>query len=205
MIIYIRSKENLMAQKKSIDDASVLEKALLVISELGPEGFTLADIGKAVGLAPATLMQRFGSKKQLLILAARQMNAKLRKDLEELKQKKLPWEQELILLLGDIPDGFDSRQDIANSLGVLKLDIVDPELHPAARQLFDTLRERILELLQEGQSEGQLDVSVDAKVIAWELDALRHGLVIQWCISGNGTLKKWLEKGFENYFKRIKR
>lgn len=51
-----------MAQKKSIDDQSVLEKALLVISEWGPEAFTLADVGKTVGLAPAILMQRFGSK-----------------------------------------------------------------------------------------------------------------------------------------------
>lgn len=78
-----------MAQKKTIDDQSVLEKALLVISEHGPESFTLADVGRAVGLAPATLMQRFGSKQQLLILAAKQANVKLRGDLEELKKEKI--------------------------------------------------------------------------------------------------------------------
>ena len=55
-----QSKE--MSRKKNIDDATVLEKALLVISDRGPESFTLTDIGKAVGLAPATLLQRFGSK-----------------------------------------------------------------------------------------------------------------------------------------------
>lgn len=194
-----------MAQKKSIDDQSVLEKALFVISERGPDAFTLADVGKAVGLAPATLMQRFGSKQQLLILAAKQANVKLRQDLEELKKQKLPWDQELIHLVSAIPEGFGSRQDIANSLGVLKLDMVDPELHPIARHLFESLRERIQELIQKGQAIGQIDASVDPKNITWELDALRHGLVIQWCLSGNDTLQKWLKGGFENYFKRIKK
>jgi AcrR family transcriptional regulator len=194
-----------MAQKKSIDDQSVLEKALLVISKQGPEKFTLADVGKAVGLAPATLMQRFGSKQQLLILAAKQANVKLRNDLDELKQKRLPWDQELIHLLSAVPEGFGSRQDIANSLGVLKLDMIDPELHPIARHLFESLRQRIQELLLEGQISKQLDPSFDVNIITWELDALRHGLVIQWSLSGNGTLQKWLEKGFNNYFKRIKK
>lgn len=194
-----------MAQKKSIDDQSVLEKALLVISEQGPEKFTLADIGRAVGLAPATLMQRFGSKQQLLILAAKQANAKLRSDLEELKKKNLPWDQELIHLLSTVPEGFGSRQDIANSLGVLKLDMIDPELHPIARHLFESLRQRIQELIQEGQSSKQLDPSFDVSIITWELDALRHGLVIQWTLSGKGTLQKWLENGFNHYFERIKK
>jgi AcrR family transcriptional regulator len=193
-----------MPPKKSIDDQSVLEKALLVISEQGPEAFTLADVGKVVGLAPATLMQRFGSKQQLLILAAKQANVKLKKDLKDLKKRKLLWDQELIHLLSAIPEGFGSRQDIANSLGVLKLDMIDPELHPIARHLFESLRKRIQELLQEGLSTGELDASMDAEVIAWELDALRHGLVIQWCLSGSGSLQKWLKRGFENYFKRIK-
>lgn len=192
-----------MAQKKTIDDQSVLEKALSVISRHGPDSFTLADVGKAVGLAPATLLQRFGSKQQLLTLTAKQANIKLKDDLEKLRRKKLPWDQELIHLLSAMPKGFGSRQNIANSLGVLKLDMVDPELHPIARRLFKTLRQRIKELLLEGQAYRQLDASLDVEVITWELDALRHGLVIQWTLSGKGTLQKWMQKGFQNYFKRI--
>lgn len=193
-----------MAKSKSINDESVLDKALLVISELGPESFTLADVGKVVGLAPATLVQRFGTKQQLLIRAAKQANVKLGQELEKLKKKNLRWDKELIYLLTGMPEGFGSRQDIANSLGVLKLDMIDPELHPIARNLFKVLRQRIQELLSQGQSSGQLDPSFDVKLITWELDALRHGLVIQWTLSGQGTLARWLHKGFQIYLKRIK-
>ncbi len=180
-----------MPPKKSINDALVLEKALLVISELGPETFTLADIGKAVGLSPSTLMQRFGSKQALLIKAAKHVPAKMKTELNNLKMKELPWDEELITLLCDLPEGFGTRQDIANSLGLLKLDMIDPELHPIARNLFEQLRARIKELLEQGQLDD----------LAWELDALRHGLIIQWALSGTGPLQDWLQKGLSNYLK----
>lgn len=147
-----------------------------MISEYGPERFTLAQVSNFVGLAPATLMQRFGSKINLLILAVKQANVKLRQDLQELKRKILKWNQELIHLLSAVPKGFGSREEIANSLGVLKLDMVDPELHPIARLLFETLRQRIHESLEEGRPFFQVE---NLNAINWELDAFRHGLVVQ--------------------------
>lgn len=191
-----------MTKKKLIHDDLILEKALLVISEYGPERFTLAQVAEVVGLAPATLVQRFGSKNNLLILAAKHANVKLQQDLQELKRKNLNWDQELVHLLSTVPEGFGSRQQIANSLGVLKLDMVDPELHPIARLLFKTLRQRIHELLEEGRHSLQVE---DVNGIAWEIDALRHGLVIQWTLSGEGMLEKWLKNGFEKYLKRLKK
>ncbi len=188
-----------MPPKKTIDDVLVLEKALLVISELGPETFTLADVGKAVGLSPATLMQRFGSKQALLIKAAKHVPDKLGVDLEKIKAKALTWDVELVMLLSELPEGFGTRQDIANSLGLLKLDMVHPELHPIARQLFEQMRVRIKELLQRGRSHGELSSQNDVDALAWELDALRHGLVIQWTLSGDGPLQDWLQKGLQNY------
>lgn len=191
-----------MPPRKLIDDDQVLEKALLVISELGPETFTLADIGKAVGLSPATLLQRFGSKHSLLIKAARHVPKRLNVDLEKLKKKTLSWDAELVAFLSEMPDGFGTRQDIANSLGLLKLDMIDPELHPIARQLFEELREKIKELLERGKAKGELAPETDVNKLTWELDALHHGLVIQWTLSGDGSLQYWLQKGLNNYLKR---
>lgn len=190
-----------MPPKKSIDDDQVLEKALLVISELGPETFTLADIGKAVGLSPATLIQRFGSKHALLIQAAKHVPAKLNTDIEKRKSKALPWDAELVKFLSEMPEGFGTRKNIANSLGLLKLDMIDPELHPIARKLFEQLRGRVQELLEQGKAKGQLAPETDVQELVWELDALRHGLVIQWTLSGNGSLQQWLQKRLHKYLK----
>ncbi len=191
-----------MSRSKSVDDTTVLEKALLVISERGPETFTLADVSEVVGLSPATLLQRFGSKRKLLIAAAKQANATLDSDLKTLKAKELPWNEELTLLLGGVPEGFGTREDIANSLGLLRLDMVDTELHPIARKLFMHLRGRVKELLSTARELGKLNSNIDLDAMTWELDALRHGLVIQWSLSGKGTLKAWLSQGIHNYLDR---
>lgn len=194
-----------MSQKKLLDDETVLKQALLAFSVHGAENFTLADIGRWVGLAPATLLQRFGSKQQLLVQAAKQAHIQLKQDLEILKNRNLPWDEELLELLSGMPEGFGSRHEIANSLGILKLDMIDPELHPIARTLFNSLRMRIEELLTKGASQGDLDPSLAISEITWELEALRHGLVIQWTLSGEGTLHPWIQNKFTSYLKRLKK
>ncbi|MFI5344024.1 MAG: TetR/AcrR family transcriptional regulator [Chlamydiales bacterium] len=188
-----------MSRKKNIDDATVLEKALLVISDRGPDSFTLNDIGKAVGLAPATLLQRFGSKQSLLILAAKHAGSQLNQSLKKHKKKQLAWDKELIAILGELPDGFGTRQDIANSLGLLKLDMIDPQLHPIAREHFCKFREKVKTILQQARSKGHLPATEDIEILSWQLDALRHGLVIQWTLNGDGDLQNWLQKGLRNY------
>jgi len=41
------------------------------MGELGPAKLTLARVAKAAGLSPATLVQRFGSKRALLLALAK--------------------------------------------------------------------------------------------------------------------------------------
>jgi len=52
-------------------NSDIVLAAIRVIERLGPSRLTLADVAKEAGLAPATLMQRFGSKRGLLLAVAR--------------------------------------------------------------------------------------------------------------------------------------
>jgi AcrR family transcriptional regulator len=55
-----------MARTKSVSDEVLLDAALGLIGRGGPAVLTFAALGEATGLAPATLVQRFGSKEGLL-------------------------------------------------------------------------------------------------------------------------------------------
>src|ERR1700689_2718769 len=55
---------------RGIDDAAILRAAVDVIGRGGPVGLTLAAVAAEVGLVPGTLVQRFGSKRGLLIALA---------------------------------------------------------------------------------------------------------------------------------------
>src|SRR5260370_25166553 len=60
-----------MGGPRTMPDAAVLEASARVMSRYGPKDFTLAHIAREAGLAPATLIQRFGSKRGLLLALAR--------------------------------------------------------------------------------------------------------------------------------------
>lgn len=83
--------------------------------------------------------------------------------------------------------------------------MVDSELHPIARELMERLRTRIMELLDRAKAEGQLATKTDTNALAWELDALRNGLVIQWTLNGEGPLREWLQHGLLSYLEGKKR
>ena len=60
-----------MSRHRTLPDEQVIAAAARVIGRLGPARLTLADVAREAGLAPATLLQRFGSKRGLLLEVAR--------------------------------------------------------------------------------------------------------------------------------------
>ena len=56
-------------------DADILAAAGRAIGRVGPVELTLADVAGELGLSPATLVQRFGSKRGLLLALAAQCAA----------------------------------------------------------------------------------------------------------------------------------
>ena len=55
---------------RTVADDKIIEAAAKVIGRVGPGNLTLADVGKEAGLSAATLVQRFGSKRGLLLAMA---------------------------------------------------------------------------------------------------------------------------------------
>lgn len=53
-------------RRKQVPDSEVLDVALDVLHARGPQALTFAALAAASGLAPATLVQRFGGKADLL-------------------------------------------------------------------------------------------------------------------------------------------
>src|SRR5262245_43040121 len=66
-----RGSLEMSPRPRTVDDRGILEAASRIILKLGPGKFTLADVGREAGLSAATLVQRFGSKRALLLALAR--------------------------------------------------------------------------------------------------------------------------------------
>src|ERR1700753_3871781 len=77
-----------MPRKKTISDADVLAAATRAMYARGPADFTLARVAKAAGIAPATLIQRFGDKHGLIVAAVTHDNALFAEALAKLPKGK---------------------------------------------------------------------------------------------------------------------
>ncbi|MDP8981022.1 MAG: TetR/AcrR family transcriptional regulator, partial [Acidobacteriota bacterium] len=64
-----------MGRRKLTPDTDVLTATMRVVNRVGPGRLTLADVAAEAGLAPATLLQRFGSKRGLLLAVVEQSMA----------------------------------------------------------------------------------------------------------------------------------
>lgn len=174
-------------------DADVLRAVARVLLRLGPSRFTLADVSAESGLSPATLLQRFGSKRGLLLAFARgaaddaaapflRARAAIPSPLEALRAA-----------LAGSADDLHGRREIANSLAVLLDDITDDEMRAAAARHAERTETAIRDLLDEAIAAGEL-APADTAALALSVQAAHNGALIQWALRGSGPCDAWIHR-----------
>ena len=180
-----------MPRRKSISDEEILDRALPVIAEAGPGRFTLADVAKAVGVAPATLLQRFGDKHTLTERAFARDN-----------ERFIPWLESLPEGVGaDVVIGiyseatklFGDSPSLADHLLWLREDIRDPAMNRLALRRFRLFRTAIVRRLPP--------LPIPPQRAARLLDAQYHGAVVQWALEPKGKLADFVTRSLRDWFR----
>lgn len=169
-----------MTRQKTVSDDAVLDATLRVLTEVGPARFTLALAGAAAGLAPATLMQRYGSKHALIVAALQRSNVGLRAAIAELVRGG-PSEARLLAFLTDLARSLGDREAMAHNLSLLSEDMRDPDLAALAAERSAMLRTAIGQLLPA-------DLTVPSAEAAPMIEAQWHGAIIQAALMGESDI-----------------
>jgi AcrR family transcriptional regulator len=180
-----------MPRRKLISDEEILERALRVMAQSGPGGFTMADVAREVGVASATLFQRFGDKQTLIERVFARDNERFVAWLEGLPagvgaDAVIHVYSEATKLFGDDPS-------VADHLLWLREDIRDPTLNRLALERFKLFRAVILKRLHA------MPISPDRA--ADLLDALYHGSVVQWALEPRGRLADFVTASLRDCFR----
>jgi len=155
-----------MARPRSKSDEEVMAATMRAVSLHGVSGLTLAHVGAEAGLAPSTLAERYGSKRALLLAAARSGTSTARRI-----EADTPIDY-LVALAGSIGD----RRAFAHHLAFLELDVADPEFRAAAA-------DHVAAVLARLESFGLSAPDARALYVAY------NGALVLWALTGEGPLE----------------
>jgi AcrR family transcriptional regulator len=172
---------------RKVSDDDIFAAAYRTMQRLGPSELTLAEIAAEAGLTAGALVQRFGSKRQLLITLAegvaksagdfiRALRLKHRSPLAAIRDYA-----ECMAQLAQTPEA------LARNLAYLTVDISDPELRKHLLVQSRATREGLHELLNEAVQRHELRKNTDTKTLAWMLETMIGGALFSWAIYREGT------------------
>jgi AcrR family transcriptional regulator len=178
---------------RTIADAQIIEAAAKVIGRVGPGNLTLADVGKEAGLSAATLVQRFGSKRGLLLAMATSAAESMDACFAMVRAAHPSPLAALVAAATDITRYFDTPEEVANHLSFLQMDLSDPDFHRlmviSSRKTLEGYRR----LLREAVDAGEL-VECDIERLARAITAICGGSLIQWAVFKRGAAVAWVRQ-----------
>lgn len=181
-----------MPRPRTINDAEILAAAARTIAREGPANLTLAAVAAEVGLAAATLVQRFGSKRGLLLALVRQAVPELGGSFENARKHHGSPLEALHAALAGVASLVRSPEELANHLAFLQMDLSDPEFRWHAADHARAMRGEIQALLDDALSAGQLAGDTDVRRLARAVQVTYNGALIAWALTGDGELREAL-------------
>jgi AcrR family transcriptional regulator len=186
-----------MPRPRTVSDDQILRAVAEALGEKGPAEFTLADVGARAGLSPATLLQRFGSKRALLLeLAETSPRWAEQKFIEAAARQRSP-RKALIVALKAMTTSVASPEAMANNLAFLHIDLSDPEFHALAQKHAKSFRGGIEGFLRDAKQAGEIAPQTDTKRLAEAVEAVYNGALITWAIHRKGRIENHLQKQLE--------
>lgn len=183
---------------RKASDEEIFAAVYRVISRLGPMQVTLAEIAREAGVTASALVQRFGSKRELLLAfaglgpeATRHLFARLR-ETHDSPLAALRAYADCIAAMAETPEA------LAHHLGYLQLDIGDPDFRRhVGRQARITDRE-LTRLLEKAVAAGELTPEVEPARLARTVQAVVGGSLFSWAFRPRGTAARWVRQDLEN-------
>ena len=184
-----------MPRPRTISDEAILDAVLALAHRVGPARVTFAGAAEEAGLSAATLVQRFGTKRELL-LAADKRGIDLWVGALDRSTGASPLGRVIEgLVLAVDPD--TTPEQMANSVAMLQLDLADPDFHTETLRGARAVRARLARDLSAALEAGELCSGTDVAMLAKLVETTYHGAMIGWAIHREGALADWMREQVE--------
>jgi AcrR family transcriptional regulator len=171
------------------------------MSRLGPGELTLADIAQEAGVTAGLLVQRYGSKRGLLLAlmerfagGAGEMFAELRRG-HKSPLATLRAYSDCMAHMAASPAAF------ARNFAYLQIDLTDPDFRPHIAKNARASRAELQKLIKEAIDAGELVPTTNPKQLARTVEAVVGGSMMSWAFYQEGSAAKWMRQDLDAVLK----
>lgn len=175
---------------RSTSDETILAAAARAMRRVGPE-LTLAHVGEEAGVSPAGLVQRFGSKRGLLLALVEQTASQAPGHFGAARELYPSALDALLHALAAVAREIDTPEALANHLAFQQTHLGTAEFHACALHLARTELAEIRALLDEAVQAGEL-AQCDPGDLSRTVQTAYTGARSTWAVYRSGTLDDWL-------------
>jgi AcrR family transcriptional regulator len=185
-----------MGRPRTVTDEDILAAAARAMARRGPVALTLADVAEEVGLSPAALIKRFGSKRGLLLAVSTGASAELKTELAALRRAHASPLAALIRATTHLARHTASAQELAHHLAFLQIDVTDPDFRKPMLEMSRTTLAGYQQLLDDAVARREL-LPCDTATLARLLNAVVGGSLIAWAVFRKGRAEDWVRADIE--------
>ncbi len=173
---------------RTVDDPTILQAAIKVMSQNGPERLTLAQVGEECGLSAATLVQRFGSKRELMLEVLRYAITGFGDRFEAAMAASTSPLDAIFKAAADRASTLGGSAALANLLTFYLSDLSDPEFRALAIENSRKAVAGFKGLLDQAVEVGELaDTYIDTEQLAATIYSMSMGSLLTWVVAGEGN------------------
>ena len=162
------------------------------MSRLGPGELTLAHIAQEAGLTAGALVQRFGSKRDLMLQLSEKFSAGTAGMFAELRRAHRSPLATLRAYSDCMAGMADTPASVVRSLSYLQIDLTDPEFRKHLASQARATRQELQELIREAIEAKELVRSANPKQLARTIEAVVSGSMLSWAFYQEGPSAKWM-------------
>lgn len=166
------------------------------MSRVGPN-LTLAQVAKEAGVSPATLVQRFGSKRGLLLAFAAGGFKGIGVEFERLRKAHRSPLAAVHAVAASMATMASTPETLSNNLAFLQMDLMDPDFHAQALAHSRAMAAEIKGLLDESMAADELH-KCDTMRLARAVQAIVAGSLLQWAIDRDGKAADRLREDLDS-------
>ncbi|HXL21795.1 MAG TPA: helix-turn-helix domain-containing protein [Candidatus Dormibacteraeota bacterium] len=182
---------------RETSDQAILAAAARVMQRLSPTQLTLADVAREAGVVPATLIQRFGTKRSLLLAACKAGTADVAAQFSAARAKYGSPLKTLIGLFVECSGFAATPESMANGLAYLQIDLTDPDFHAITLAQFSAMRGETKKLLDAALAARELKPCNTAE-LARLIQQVNGGAMLDWAVYRQGPLAAWIRRSLKS-------